>query len=181
MTTRRRLPKTPRWDAERARRVLWLAVALSSLACAGKNDGAIEDVTVARYPGGIGGAPAAPESTCDPLADRDSIAVYSASRQLAWSICRFEAPNVYARQRGERLVTEGEFDSFEQVLAEVKTGTPEGMCGADAGFLTLDVRTDASTALYISSSSCPPEVSAGRTPATGISDLWVLLDDLSQE
>ncbi len=181
MAAHRILLRTPRPCSERARRGIGIAAALGSLACASTDDGAFQDVTVARYPNGIGGAPAAPESTCDPLADRDFIAVYGASRGLAFSSCHFDAPNVYSLKSGQRLLTEAEFASFDQALARVKAGTPEGTCGADAGFLTLDVRTEVSTAFYISSSSCPLESSAGRTPATGISDLWVRLDELSGE
>ncbi len=55
------------------------------------------------------------------------------------------------------------------------------MCGAAAGFLTLDVRVEESTALYISSSSCPAESSDGRTLAVGIGDLWSKLDELGAE
>jgi hypothetical protein len=171
---------------------VWIATALGALARAGGNggaveqtpavsDGAFENVSVVRYPGGFGGAPASPESTCNPLADADTLALDGTSHQLSWNFCRFDPPSTYATRVGQRELSDEELASVEQTLALLEAGTAEGMCGADAGFLTLDVQTKTSTELYISRSSCQSETSAGRAPATGIADVWQTLDALSEK
>lgn len=163
------------------------------LACAGGNGAAddsgqhgmksvvFDELTLVRFPGGYGGAPAAPESTCNPYADRDTLRVDEASSHLSWDLCVVVPPNVYTRSMDERALSEPELHFVEQTLADLEVGTPEGMCGADGGFLTLDVRTGSSTALYISNSSCPVDFSAGRTTATGVGQLWLALQGLIEE
>jgi hypothetical protein len=164
-----------------------VATVFGALGCGGGVDAvddtetAFERVTVVRYPGGFGGAPAAVESTCDPHAYLDTLTADASSGELSWDRCHFEPPSLYSVQQGQRVLTAAELDSVEQTLARLEAGTPEAMCGADAGFLTLDIQKMASTELYISSSSCPAEASAGRTPADGISDLWLRMSELSGE
>jgi len=113
---------------------------------------------------------------CRSLAD-----AIEASSHLSWDLCLVVPPNVYTRSTDERALSETELHSVEQTLAELEVGTPEGMCGADGGFLTLDVRTGSSAALYISNSSCPVDFSAGRTTATGVGQLWLALQGLVGE
>jgi hypothetical protein len=161
-----------------------MAAALGALACGaggGENEPAFESVTLVRLPAGYGGAPAGPGSTCSGLSYRDTLAVDGASQRLSFDRCGFEAPDVYTVRQGQRTLTAAELDTIEQTLARLDVGTPEWVCGADAGFITLDVRKEASTELYISASNCPGEFSAGRTTATGIGDLWTQLDELRGE
>jgi hypothetical protein len=111
-----------------------------------------------------------------------------AERVSAWKasgktsdVCHFDAPNLYTLRTGQRAVTEGDLESVREVLGRLTPGKAEWMCGADARFFMLDVRGEASTELYISSSSYPADSSASRTPATGIGDLWLKLQALSGE
>jgi hypothetical protein len=165
-----------RWKGSRT--AAWLVTALGALAC---GSGKLADITIVSHPGGYGGAPASAESTCSPLTDPATLAVDGASRELSWTLCHFDAPNLYTLRTGQRVVTEAELEPVQAALDRLTPGMPEGMCGPDGGVLTLDVRAEASTELYISNSSCPPDWSAGRTPATGISDLWLKVQDLSGE
>jgi hypothetical protein len=179
----------PDFDASGGRKVRRLARALSSvgialgaLGCGGEDaeDPAFERVTLVSHPGGFGGAPAGPASTCDPRSQKETVAVERASRAISFETCHFEAPNAYTLRSGESALTEGELGAVEQALARLQAGTAEWACGPDAGFLTLDVQEGVSTDLYLSSSSCPSEASAGRTLASGIGDLWSQLLELSE-
>jgi hypothetical protein len=165
-----------------ARAVTAMVAAIGALACGDAEDErAFEWTTLVRHPGGFGGAPASPESTCSGYTYRSTFAVDGATRGLSFDACAFTAPDVHTLLQGQRTLTDAELGSIEHALARLAEGTPESRCGPDAGFLTLDVREKGSTDLYISASHCPGEFSIGRTLATGIADLWTNLDALSRE
>jgi hypothetical protein len=182
MQKRGRLERRWKSDSAWVRLVVTVAATLGALAC-GDGDGddypAFELLTVVVHPGGFGGADAGPASTCSARTHRDTFEVDGPSLALSFDLCSFEAPDIHTLRQGHRALTESQLESIGQTLARLDTGTPEWMCGADAGFITLDVRKEASTELYISSSYCPMEFSAGRTPATGIPGLRMKLSELS--
>jgi hypothetical protein len=171
-------------------RLLWIAVAIGPGACsagdlnadessagagngAGAESPAIDDLTVVRYPG-YGGGPGSAESTCDPTTRPDTLAFKGASRELSWDLCRVETAPVYTTQVGQRTLADGEIDSIRQTLDQLKVGT--AVCLVDVGLMTLDVGAGASAEHY---ASCPPESMEDRTAASGISDVWTTLEDLS--
>ncbi len=165
----------------------WGASALA-LACSGGSDGAkgtaqdsqdSAQFTLVVYGGGFGGASPGPGSTCD-LSTQGTFEVDEAARQFSWNYCHFDLPDQYLLRVGQRTLTEAELGSAEQTLAKLEVGTPEGTCGPDAGFATLDVHDAAGTKLYISASDCPAPSSSGRTVATGIDELARTLEMLSE-
>ena len=135
---------------------------------------------IVSRPGWVWFSPA-PGSDCSNL----MVATYelqAANHQLDWDECLFEDytdPSVYRRHAGSRTLSETEFSSVLDALAQVKIGG-RGVCIADGANITLDLTVHGIiTGYVIDSNSCHGSAPDGRTYVSGDS-LQVLTSALDQ-